>query len=371
MNRRDFTRLSALALAAARLPGALAQGPPAPQSSPVLPKPVGFAAVGLGAASTGFMEACAGSPVVRIAALVTGHPDTKGVQFAEKYGIPKSSIYTYETFSKIRDNPDVAALYLGLPNSMHCEYTLRGAEYGKHILCELPMAISSAECLLMIDACRKQQRRLMMAYRLPWDPTWQQAFAILSAGNIGKLQSFRGCLLDSQPAGAWRLSRALGGGGSLLSAGIHPLYGVRFLVHEEPSDFTAVVATGDPSDPRFAEVEQSVEWTMKFPSGAIASCGSSYGQFGPAFLSAHGDKGYIRLDNAFGDSGIHLTGRAGELAFDQTGPGQGHIIQLRQIAEHFANCIRHDWQPLTPGEEGLKDVLAIERIYQAAGTPIA
>jgi predicted dehydrogenase len=46
-------------------------------------------------------------------------------------------------------------------------------------------------------------------------------------------------------------------------------------------------------------------------------------------------------------------------------------LQLRQIAEHFADCIRHAWQPLTPGEEGLKDLVAIERVYQAAGAPIA
>ena len=371
MNRRDFTRLSTLAAAATQVPAALAQGlAPAPQNAPAPQKPIGFAPVGIGSASTAFMEACAGSPSAKITALVTGHPDTKGVQFAEKYGIPRSAIYTYETFSKIRDNPDVDALYIGLPNSMHCEYTVRGAEYGKHILCEKPMAISSAECRVMIDACRKADRKLMMAYRLPWDPTWQQAFAIISAGNIGKLQSFRGCFLGSQPAGAWRLTRALGGGGSMLGAGIYPLNGIRFLAHEEPSDFTAVVATRDKDDPRFAEVEQSVEWTMKFPSGIVASCGSSYGQYGPAFLSVHGDRGYIRLDNAFSDSGIHLTGNAGDIAFDQTGSGQGHL-QLRQIAEHFAECIRHAWQPLTPGEEGLKDLVAIERVYQAAGAPIA
>src|ERR1019366_8767906 len=135
---------------------------------------------------TAFMEACANSRTVKITALVTGHPDTKGVQFSQMYGIPSSSIYTYETFDRIRDNPGVDALYIGLPNSMHCEYTVRGAQAGKHILCEKPMAISSAECHTMIDACRKADRKLMIAYRLPWDPTWQQAFAIIAAGNIGK-----------------------------------------------------------------------------------------------------------------------------------------------------------------------------------------
>ncbi len=365
LNRRDFTRLSTLALASTQLRGALAQPAAVPPQ-----KPVGFAVVGIGAISTAFMEACSGSPSVKFTALVTGHPDTKGVQFAEKYGIPRTSIYTYETFSKIRDNPDVEALYLALPNGMHCEYAVRGAEHGKHILCETPMAVSSAECGVMIDACRKAGRKLMAAYRLHFDPTWQQAFAILNARDLGKVQSLRGSCFASPAAGNWRFTRALSGGGSLLDAGLYLLNGIRFLTAQEPSSFTAVVSTRDKTDPRFAEVEQSVEWTMTFPSGITASCSSSYGQLGPAIVSAHGDQGDIRLDNASANSGIHLTGKAGAYAFDQRGTGQDHF-QLLLEAEHFADCIRRNWVPLSPGEEGLKDLVAIEKIYQAAGSPIA
>jgi predicted dehydrogenase len=353
-------------MAAGRLPRALAQSAAATPAA----RPVGIAPVGIGSISTAFMEACAGSPSVKIAALVTGHPDTKGARFAEMYGIPRSSIYTYDSFSKIRDNPEVDALYIALPNGLHCEYTVRGAEYGKHILCERPMGVSSAECRVMIDACRKEGRRLMIAYRLHYDPTWAQALAIVAAGNLGKVQSLRGCSFRSPQAGAWRLTRALGGGGSLLGPGIDPLNAIRFFAAQEPSEFTAVVATRDQDDPRFAEVEQSVEWTMKFPSGIVASCGSSYGQYGPGFLSIHGDQGYIRMDNAFDSAGIHLTGKAGDRVFDQLGAGQGNF-QLRLEAEHFADSIRHGWPPLSPGEEGLKDLVAIEAIYKAAGTPIA
>ena len=138
MNRRDFTKLSTLAAASMRLPNVLAQSDAPAQ------KPVGYAVVGIGSISTAFMEACANSRTVKITALVTGHPETKGVQFSQMYGIPKSSIYTYQTFDRIRENKDVEALYIGLPNSMHCEYTVRGAQAGKHVLCEKPMAISSA-----------------------------------------------------------------------------------------------------------------------------------------------------------------------------------------------------------------------------------
>ena len=86
MNRRQFTRSSALLLAATRLP-AIAQ-------AELRTKPVGFAAVGLGSISDIFMKACANSTSVKITALVTGHPSEKGSKYAERYGIPKSSIYT-------------------------------------------------------------------------------------------------------------------------------------------------------------------------------------------------------------------------------------------------------------------------------------
>jgi predicted dehydrogenase len=364
MNRRDFTKLSTLAAASLRLPQMAAQESAAPQ------KPVGFAAVGLGSISTAFMEACASSPNVKITALVTGHPETKGVHFSELYGIPKSSVYTYETFDKIRDNPEIDALYIGLPNSMHREYTVRGAEAGKHILCEKPMAISSAECRTMIEACKKADRKLMIAYRMHYDPVWQQAVEIIQSGGLGKVQSFRGGFPAEQPAGAWRLTKQYGGGGSVMDVGIYPLNGIRYLSQEEPAEVTAVVATRDRDDPRFAEVEQSVEWTMKFPSGIIASCGCSYGQHGQETLSVYGNQGWLSLSPAFGGGGIHLTGMAGDKKIDVTGTGVGHF-QLALEGEHMAACIRNNTQPKSPGEEGWKDLVAIEKIYKAAGTPIA
>src|SRR3954453_14145611 len=166
MNRRKFTKLSALALAGRYLPI---------DAYGAAKKPVGYAAVGLGSISDIFMRACANSQTAKITALVTGHPDTKGAKYSAMYGIRKTSIYTYETFDNIRDNPDVDAIYVGLPNSMHSEYTIRGARAGKHVLCEKPMAISSAECHKMIDACRQANVKLMIGYRVQFEPLWKQA----------------------------------------------------------------------------------------------------------------------------------------------------------------------------------------------------
>src|SRR6185437_10035278 len=360
MDRREFTKLSALALAGGYLP----------RNAYVAPnKPVGYAAVGLGRISDIFMRACANSQTAKITALVTGHPDTKGAKYSAMYGIPKTSIYTYETFDRIRENPDIDAIYVGLPNSMHHEYTVRGAQAGKHVLCEKPMAISSAECRKMIDACRQAKVKLMIGYRVQFEPMWNQAIGIIQSGRLGQLQSFQGGFFGQQPASAWRLTKALGGGGPLLDLGIYPLNAIRHITGEEPTNFTAVTATRERSG-RFSEVEQSMEWTMKMPSGIIASCGCSYGQRGPSFLAINGESGYLVMEPGFNYEGLRLHGEADRKPIEQVST-ERHPYQFKIEAEHFADCIRNNKEPATPGEEGLKDMLAIEGIYQAAGAPIA
>jgi predicted dehydrogenase len=361
MNRREFTKLSALALASPYLP-AFAQISGSQ-------KPVGFAAIGLGRISDIFMQACAVSKVAKVTALVTGHPDTKGAKYSAMYGIPKTSIYTYDSFDRILDNKDVEAVYVGLPNSMHCEYTVRAAKAGKHVLCEKPMAISSAECRKMIDACRQAKVKLMIGYRVHYDPTWMKITQIVQSGGIGQVQSFRGGFYGQESAGEWRLTKALGGGGALMDLGIYPLNAIRHITGEEPTDFTAVISTRDHSG-RFAEVEQSMEWTMKLPSGIIASCGCSYGSRGPAFLGINAEKGTIQIEPAYNYDSPHVRGDIDGKPIDEIGPGK-LPYQFTLEADHFANCIRNDKEPEAPGEEGLKDMLAIEAIYKAAGAPIA
>jgi len=362
MERRDFTKLSALAAAWTCLPS-FAQDTRASQ------KPVGYAAIGLGTISSIFLQACANSQTAKVTALVTGHPDTKGVKYAAMYGIPKTSIYTYETFDRIRDNQEVDAVYVGLPNSMHCEYAVRAAQATKHVFCEKPMAISSAECRKMIDACRQAKVKLMIGYRVHYDPTWIQAIEIIRSGKLGELQSFQGGFFGQVPVGAWRLSKRLGGGGALFDLGIYPLNAIRHITREEPTDFTAIRSTRDQGG-RFIEVEQSMEWTMKLPSGVIAACGCSYGQRGPSFLTINGEKGYLVMERAFNYDGIHLYGEVGGRPIDQLGTGK-LPFQFVLEAEHFTSCVRNNTIPESPGEEGLEDLLAIEAIYRAAGAPIA
>ncbi len=362
IDRRNFAKLSALALAASRIPSFA-------QTTASTQKPVGFAAIGLGTISEIFMRACAKSQTAKITALVTGHPETKGKHYAAMYGVPESSIYTYETFDRIRDNKGIDAVYVGLPNSMHREYTLRAAQAGKHVLCEKPMAISSTECSDMIAGCRKAGVKLMIAYRVHYEPTHVEAKRLIDSGALGQIQSFEGSFgFDAKP-NQWRLTRQYGGGGPLMDVGIYPLNEIRWLTGEEPVACAAVATTRDHTSGRFKEVEQTLDFTIKMPSGIVAALGCTYGSNMPGFLRIHGDKGTFEIAPAYNYTGVRLTGLSGPKV-DITSPGDD-TMHFQMEAEHFAQCVRTGAEPRTPGEEGLHDLLAIEAIYKSAGTPIA
>ena len=357
MNRRTFSKLSALSFAATRLPAA-AQTQAAP---------LRFAAVGLGTISDIFMRACADTPKAKITGLVTGHPDEKGAKYARQYNVPAESVYTYETFDRIRDNRNIDAVYIGLPNSMHAEYTIRAARAGKHVLCEKPMAISSAECRAMIRACQQANVKLMIAYRVHYDPTWTQMLDLVRSGALGQVKSCEGAFPGK--GHGWRNDRQFAGGGSLMDLGIYPLNGIRYLLGEEPSGFGAMVANRDTSG-KFKGMEESLVWLMRFPSGVIATCSSSYGESAPNYLKIIGEEGFLTMGPAYGYDGLRLAGETNKGTIDVTATGR-EPFQFTLEAEHFSDCVRDNKRPKTPGEEGLADLLAMEAIYRAAGTPIA
>src|SRR5690606_20757193 len=126
---------------------------------------IGYAIVGLGSYATRqIMPRFKDTEHCRLTALVSGSPE-KAATLAAEYGVPARSIYNYQNFDRIADNPDVDVVYVILPNGMHMEYTVRAARAGKHVMCEKPMAISVRECEQMIDACKQANRKLMIGYR--------------------------------------------------------------------------------------------------------------------------------------------------------------------------------------------------------------
>jgi predicted dehydrogenase len=363
LSRRDFTRLAAAASAATILPASSFA-----QSGSV--KKIRYCVVGLGRISVGhFMPGTKMGTLGETTAVVSGHPD-KARSVAANYGISENAIYSYENFDKIRANPNIDAVYIGLPNSMHAEYTIRAAQAGKHVLCEKPMATTVADCEAMIAACKKADRHLMIAYRCQFETTTLHAQKLVRSGALGKIQAIESCNGFNIAPNEWRTNRKLAGGGPLMDMGIYSLNACRFLTGEEPAAISAYSSVID-NDGRFAEVEENVAWTMKFPSGIVATCTTTYGANMEGFIRIHGSKGTLNL-NGFGYQGIHLTAHINGAVKGE--PGQD-IDELEQgkdpsqftvESDYFSRCIRENTQPIPSGEEGLRDMINIMKIYDSA-----
>ncbi len=362
MNRRDFTRLSTLTLAATQLRAQIGSQPAAPA------RKIGFAVIGLGRIAQAFMEqvTVAGSATAQVTAFVTGHPD-KASAWKQKYNLPDIKVYSYDQMGDMHGNPTIDAVYVATPNGLHMEHTLAAARAGKHVFCEKPMAISSTQCRTMIDACAKANVKLMIGYRMHYDRLHLLARDIVSSGKLGKITTVEGSFGFNIARNEWRCTKKLGGGGPLFDVGIYPLNAISFILGEHPAAYTASLATTD-TDGRFNEVEESMVWTESMPSGGLVSCSTSYGASLPGLLRIHGETGYLDFNNPFGNGDIHLTGNSGRLKIDDATPKVQD--QLRVEAEHLADCIRTNKDPNTPGEEGLRDHLAFEAIYKAAGHPL-
>jgi predicted dehydrogenase len=365
ITRRGFMTRVGQGLVAANVAGLLKNA----SAQLVVPEPpgkkMGWAIVGLGSLSIHqILPAFAQCEKSKVVALVSGHPD-KANKLALRYGVNPKSIYNYENYDSIKDNPEVDIIYIVLPNGMHCEYTVRGLQAGKHVLTEKPMANTPAECQQMIDAGRKANRKLMVAYRCRYEPYNQEAIRVARSNELGKTKVI---LADAGfnmgDPNQWRLKKDLAGGGSLMDIGIYALQAARYLSGEEPKEVNAMMYS-TPGDPRFKEVEEAINFQLRFPSGILAQCTSSYGYAWQSHYRVVKSEGWLEMDPATAYSGLRMRVHHGNTIEEKDLPVVDHFTAEM---EHMSSCVMENKEPLTPGEEGLRDLTIMKAIYQAANT---
>ena len=330
---------------------------------------VGWAVVGLGALALeevmpAFREAKLSEPV----ALVSGHAD-KARKVAEVYGIDPQNVYDYQSYDRLAENKRVEVVYIILPNSMHAEYTVRGLKAGKHVLCEKPMAVTSEESEKMIAAAREARRKLMIAYRLHYEPFNRKVMELSRQKAYGEIKTFSSSNTQDVQAPNIRLSRQLGGG-PVGDVGVYCINAARYVINEEPVEVSAYEHR-PADDPRFREVPETVVFTMRYPSGVIAHCECGFGHARSERFRVVGAKGYVEMDPAFGYRGQRLFqmeqgegeggGRKSELKLEA-------VNQFAAEMDHFSECVLNNTEPRTPGEMGLADMRIVEAVGEAART---
>jgi predicted dehydrogenase len=359
-DRRNFLKSVGGGLISANLAGSLLQAQEVPEPPG---KKLGWAIVGLGRlAINQILPAFGRCEKSRVVAFVSGSPE-KAQKLALRYGVSPKNIYNYQNYDTLKNNPEVDIIYIVLPNGMHAEYTIRGAQAGKHILCEKPMANTPQDCQEMIDACRKAGRKLMVAYRVRYEPFNQKAIEMARNQEVGPTKvivSDHGFNIGDP--NQWRLKKDLAGGGSLMDIGIYSLQASRYLTGEEPTDINAM-AFSTPGDIRFKEVEETINFQLRFPSGVLAQCTSSYGYAGQNRIRLVGTKGWFELEPATSYTGLRLRVRKGPVIEERDLPQRDHFAAEM---DHLSECVMVGKEPLTPGEEGWKDLKVMMAIYEAA-----
>jgi predicted dehydrogenase len=323
-------------------------------------KKLGVALVGLGAYSTGQLApALLQTEHCYLAGIVTGTP-AKAAIWKEKYNIPDKNIYNYGNYDTIKDNPDIDIIYVVLPNSMHAEYTIRGFEAGKHIICEKPMAVTVADCDRMIAAAKKANKFLSIGYRLHYDPYNLEMVRLAKEkvyGDVTKMSSGFG--FNAQK-GIWRLDKKLAGGGPLMDLGIYCMQGIMYTTGMEP---VAVTAQSSPiSDKtKFIDIEETLTCQFEMPNGMVAEFVTSYTD-NHNFLKAEAEKGWFEIKPAFNYNGLKGTTSDGKII------SYAPLSQQAKQMDGIALSIKNNTPSIIPGEMGRRDVKIIEAIYQAMGT---
>ncbi|MDD0815253.1 Gfo/Idh/MocA family oxidoreductase [Curvibacter sp. HBC28] len=203
---------------------------PAPTTPPAATAPLRLGVLGCANIARQFCRDVAASPTVQVVAVASRQAD-KAADFADTLGIGR----WHASYEALLADPEVEAIYLPLPNSLHAEWAVRAAQAGKHVLCEKPLALNLSEAQAMHHAAREHGVILLEAYPYAFQPQHQHLLALLAEGAIGQVRSVQACfgfMLPPAP-GNIRLQPDLGGG-ALLDAGSYALSLIREVMGQAP-----------------------------------------------------------------------------------------------------------------------------------------
>jgi predicted dehydrogenase len=322
--------------------------------------PVRYAVVGLGhiaqvAVLPAFAHARRNS---RLTALVTDDA-TKASELSQRYRVDQT--FSYAQYDRCLEQVD--AVFIALPNSMHAEYAIRAARAGVHVLCEKPMAVTVEECRRMIDACRRHEVRLMIAYRLHFEEINLRVVDLVRSGRIGDPKFFNSSFSMTVRANDIRTKRRMGGG-TLYDIGVYCINAARYLFRDEPREVMAFSVNSGTA--RLKEIDESTGAILRFEGGRVATFVTSFNAADVAEYRIVGTKGQIHVDPAYEYAeGLEYELTVGEKT---TRKRIGKRDQFAPELLYFSDCIRKRREPEPSGEEGLQDVRIVQALYKSAKT---
>ncbi|MBV9735405.1 MAG: Gfo/Idh/MocA family oxidoreductase, partial [Acidisphaera sp.] len=320
---------------------------------------VRYAVVGAGWISQArFMPGLARAADAELAAVVTGDPE-KARALAARYGIRSLG---YDEYDALLASGDIDAVYLALPNAMHLDFSLRTLQAGVHLLLEKPMAVSSAQCRAISAAAERSGAKLMIGYRLHFEPATLEAIRIVRSGEIGTPRFFSSAFAQHVAPANHRAKSGFWAG-PVADMGPYPINAARNLFAAEPIEVTAA---GLHTDGKFGDLHDTVSVVLRFPQERLAQFTVSYAAAPFSAYRVLGTAGSLEVRPAY-DFGVGLGidftigDKTGQRRFPET-------EQFGAEAQYFAGCILHDRAPEPDGEEGFFDVRVVEAVERALQT---
>lgn len=329
------------------------------QGKQVEGRKVRYAVVGGGWISqAAFMPGVAQTGNSELTALVTGDPE-KARALGERYGL---QTFSYDEYRKALGSNLFDAVYLALPNGMHRDYALPALESGHHLLLEKPMATSVEDCESIIAAAQASGAKLMIAYRLHFEPGTLDAIARVRRGEIGEPLFFASAFSQHVAPDNHRAHQGYWAG-PVTDMGPYPINAARNLFGEEPLSVWAQGARR-PDSP--FDCDETVSVTLGFSGGRLAQFTVSYATDPVDSYRIVGTKGDLEMSPGFA-FGKGLSGRL-------TREGQTETLEYPSVDQfggetrYFSDCILQDRAPEPDGEEGLADVRILAAIERALET---
>ncbi|MFO0948699.1 MAG: Gfo/Idh/MocA family oxidoreductase [Planctomycetota bacterium] len=281
--------------------------------------------------------------------------------FARKHGMNA----VFDSYQALIDASEIDAVYNPLPNSLHCEWTIRALEAGKHVLCEKPIACNADEAQRMADAAKRSGRILMEAMHYRHHPLANRVRELLLSNAIGKPKhlELRNCFPIFRGSDI-RYQYALGGG-ALMDLGCYSLNFARFLAGEEPEVVAAEAKRASPN------VDRWMQARLQFPSGLTArvTCSLWSKDFLAGDARILGDAGEIKVINPNAPHLFHsLEWQADGIKQKErlTGLPTSYCFQLRA----FANAVLRGGPIVTDANDAVANMRVIDAIYRRAGLPV-
>lgn len=279
----------------------------------------------------------------------------RAIEFAKEHDIPRA----FGSYDELLQSPDVDAVYVPLPNSMHAEWTIRALEAGKPVLCEKPFAASAGEAREMVAASRRTGMLLAEAFMYRFHPMYERVFGLIESGAIGRViainSAFTFFLEDrSEIPASGELA-----GGSLMDVGCYCVNFSRMIARAEPSKVFAFE--------RRTTVDDSMVGAMAFPNGPLAHFECSIEASERCRAEIAGTDGEIVLENAW------IPGEADAVVLLRRGGEEERIVTpgvntYRLEVEDFVRALRTGKPLRWPPEDSINNMAAIDALYESART---